>query len=282
MRIKKIKRVLELNLKHHLLRLTPVLVYSMERSGSVALLNTLENAGVFVIGAHYLDPKKLATQPFSGSARWAATHIIRKRKPAKIISLVRHPIENMLSTYARTDYGSQSDRSLDASPESSRGHSDEVSREFCEAYLQANRHLHLLEWFTNEFQSALGVNVYDYPFDKQKGFAEFRAGPYDVLILRTELPDSDKAGLVASFAGIEGIEMASRSAPSKVRRRLPPGKPGHQTEYAEKYKALQESVVFPQSYLDSIVDSQYVQHFFTSEEQSAMRSRFGGGIKQES
>ncbi len=276
MQIEKIQRVLELHFNYYLLRRTPVFVYSMERSGSVALLNSLRACGVFVIGAHYLDPRKLATQRYSGSARWAMKHITSKRKPAKIISLVRHPIDNMLSTFARIDYGEQEARVGNGPKEQERLDPDQVSNEFRQAYLQTDRYLQPLQWFTSEFQAALGINVYNHPFDKKNGFAEFREGPYDVLLLRTELTDEEKGRLVADFVGVSEIEMASAGTPSKTRRRLPPGKPGDQTDYAAKYKALKEGVVISQPYLDAIVDSPFVQHFFTSAEQVAIWEKYGG------
>lgn len=279
--MRKIKRALELNINYFLRRRTPILVYSMERTGSVALLSSLKAHGAFVIGAHYLDPKKLAIQQFSGSARWACKHIISKRKPAKVISLVRHPIENMLSTFARTDYGEQDVHQEGAASLVEQVNPDQLSGEFRRAYLDADRHLQPLGWFGNEFQAALGINVYEHSFDKQNGFTRFREEPYDVLIMRTELPDAQKAELVADFVDISALEMTSASAVSDDRRRLPPGKPGDQTDYGLKYRALKQGVVIPREYLDAIVDSRYVQHFFTQEEREAMRARYSGAVAQE-
>ena len=274
--MRKIKRALELNINYFLRGRTPTFVYSMERSGSVALFNSLKAQGVFVIGAHCLDPKKLATGRHSGSARWACKHIISKRKPAKVISLVRHPLENMLSTFARSDYGEQEVHQGGAASQLEQVSPDQLSGEFRRAYLDADRHLRPLGWFENEFQAALGINVYEHPFDKQNGFARFREEPYDVLVIRTELPDAQKAELVADVVGIPALEMTSAADVSDNRRRLPPGKPGDQTDYAAKYKALKQGVVIPQEYLDAIVDSRHVQHFFTQEERDAMRASYRG------
>lgn len=274
--MRKVKRALGLNINYFLRRRTPILVYSMERTGSTAMFGSLEAHGLFAIGSHYLDPKKLATQYFSGSAQWACKHIISKRKPAKIISLVRHPIENMLSTFARSDYGEQEGPTGQVSP-------DHLSREFCRSYLDADRHLRPLGWFTNEYQAALGIDVYQHSFDKQNGFMRIREEPFDALIVRTELPDTQKAELVADFLGLPAFEiMRSSAVGSNDRRRLPSGKPGELTGYAAKYKALKQGIVIPQTHLDAIVDSHHVQHFFTQEERDAMRAKYGGALAQES
>lgn len=244
------------------------------------MLRSLEAHGVFAIGAHCLDPKKLATQRHSGSARWACKHIIRKRNPAKVITLVRHPIENMLSTYARSDFGRQ-DRS-DKADQAETPSADQLLEEFIRSYLQTNRYLKPLNWFADEFQAALGINVYEHPFDKRNGFARFRDSPYDVLIMRTELSDERKAELTADLVGVPEFTMTSATAVSDERRRLPPGKPGDQTDYAAKYRALKESIEIPQPYLDGIVGSQFVRHFFTQEQRDEMRTRFGGAIADKS
>lgn len=275
--MERVKRALALHINYFVRRRTPTLVYSMERSGSVTLLHSLRSHGLFVIGAHHLDPQKLAQQPHSGSAGWASKHIISKRAPAKVISLVRSPIENMLSTFARDQFGRQTFEQAEVAEQPT---PDQLSKEFCAAYLRADRHLQLLSWFETEFQAALGIDVYRQNFDKQDGFVRFREEPYDVLIMRTELPDSQKGKLVADFVGIRELKisnaaLASETSASNKRRRLPPGKPGDQTDYAAKYEALKQHLVIPREYLDAIVDSRYVQHFFTVEQREAMRKRYG-------
>ncbi len=275
--MKKIKRALELNINYFLLRRMPTFVYSMERSGSTAMFSSLKSRGVFAIGSHYLDPKKIATPLLSGSARWACRHIIIKRKPAKVITLVRSPLENMLSTFARSEYGEQEAHQGGAASQAAPLSPDQLSDDFSRTYLETDRYLGPLGWFANEFQAALGINVYDHSFDKQNGFARFREEPYEVLIIRTEMPDTQKAELVADFLGLPAFEILRSSAVgSNDRRRLPSGKPGDQTYYAAKYKALKQGVVIPQEYLDAIVDSRHVQHFFTQEERDAMRARYRG------
>jgi len=273
-----IKRALELNINYFLLRRMPTLVYSMERTGLTAMFSSLKSHRVFVIGSHVLDPKKLATQPFSGSARWASERVIGKGKPAKVIALVRRPLENMLSTFARSDYGDRDALQSGAEGQAELLNPEQLSDNFCRTYLETDRYLEPLGWFTYEFQSALGINVYEHSFDKQNGYCRIRQEPYDVLILRTEMPDEQKAELVAELVGLTSLEMARPAAASENRGRLPAGKPGDKTHYAAKYKALKQNIVVPQTYLDAIVDSPHVEHFFTQEERDEMRAKYGGVI----
>ena len=279
--MRKIKRALELNINYFLLRRMPILTYSMERTGSTAMFSSLKSQGVFAIGCHYLDPKKIATPLLAGSTRWACRHIIIKRKPAKVITLVRSPLENMLSTFARSDYGEQEARQNGAASQAAPLSPDQLSDDFYRTYLKTDRYLGPLEWFTNEFQSALGINVYEYSFDKQNGHGRIRQEPYDVLILRTEMPDEQKADLVAEFLGLSTFEFVKSSTVAvNDPRLLPSGRPGDQMCYADKYRALKQGIVIPQPHLDAIVDSRHVQHFFTQEERDEMRAKYCGEVAQ--
>ncbi len=277
--MERVKRALSLYANYFVFRRTPILVYSVERSGSVALLHTLQSQGLFALGAHYLSPEKLA-QHRSGSAVWASKHIVGKRKPAKIITMVRRPIDNMLSTFAREHYGQQGSVDTEAAGLASPA---ELSQDFCQSYLQSDRYLHPLQWFETEFQSALGIDVYQHPFDQEGRFSCFREGPFEVLMLGTELENSQKSKRVADFLGIPQLEisnpaLASQTSASNKQSRLPPGKPGSQTAYAEQYKLLKQHVEIPKEYLENIVDSRFVQHFFSEQEREAIRLKYGGGM----
>lgn len=280
--MRKTKRALELNFNYFLRRRTPVLIYSMERTGSVVMFSSLNSHGVFVIGSHYLDPTRITAPRLSGSALWAWKHLITKRRPAKVISLVRSPLENMLSTFARSDYGEREARQSGVASQAAPLSPDQLSDDFRRTYLETDRYLKPLGWFTTEFQPTLGINVYEHPFDSQNGYCRIRQEPYDVLILRTEMPDDQKAKLVAEFVGLPSLEMTRPGAASEKRGRLPSGKPGDKTYYAAKYKALKQNLVIPQAYLDAIVDSPHVKHFFTQEERDEMRAKYHGEVAQES
>ena len=279
--MERVKRALSLYVNYYLRSRTPILVYSVERSGSVALLHSLQSHGLFALGAHYLSPEKLL-QHRSGSAVWTSKHIISKRKPAKIITMVRSPLENMLSTFAREHYGQQgSKKSVTVSSSTP----EALSQEFCQTYLQSDQYLHPLQWFEKEFQPTLGIDVYQQNFDKQKRFARFHENSYEVLILGTELEDEQKSKLVADFVGIPQLQISNRAVASETSastkgHRLPPGKPGSQTAYAEKYKALKQHLVIPENYLEAIVNSRYSRHFFSEQERLSMRSKYANGASR--
>lgn len=263
-----ITRFLSLTARLYLKGEAPVIVYSKERTGSVALYHSLVAAGVPTMATHYLDPAKFVDGKLSGSARWASKHVVQPRRRAKFITLVRNPVDNLLSTFARSEFvdkprarGLSPEASLDVTP-------DELDARF-RHYLD-NGELHReLEWFDSEFRVALGIDVFARPFDATLGFDRISSGPFDVLILRTELSDSDKAAAVARF--LELPEFAMAHGPITVSDA--PGVAGEQADYREQYRELKRRAVIPRPHWDAIASSKVARHFITDGELARSRER---------
>ena len=90
-----VKRGLEVHIDYYLRRRTPTIVYAMGRVGSDSLYRSLCAHREFVLFAHVLDAEnmKIRYGKRGRIAKWAAKHIIQKQKKARIISLVRNPVE---------------------------------------------------------------------------------------------------------------------------------------------------------------------------------------------
>lgn len=264
------KRFLELNINYFVRRRIPTIVYSMERSGSVALFHSLSAHGVFALATHQLDFEKIQTGRHSGSALWACKHIVRKRRRAKIISLVRNPIDNMISAFARFEFLPVGKNHANGENNLKSTTVEEITNRFRTCYLEQGKYLHQLNWFDSEFKKALGIDVYHYPFDKEQGYVQFQEGPYDILILRTELDAEKKSLVVSSFLDLENFKISNAVSGSKIA----PGIPGEQSSYGEIYKNFKRRVAVPKEFFDEIVRSQYVQHFFTPESLDTTRKRF--------
>jgi len=238
----------------------------MQRTGCISLFHSLYKHGEFALVTHCLDVDKINTVNLSGTAKWACKYIIIPRKRAKIISLVRNPIDNMLSVFAR-DY-------LTAKSETHNADKNDLSQQFVVEYLQSDCYLYQLEWFNLEFKSVLGINIYDYPFDKQQGHAQFQQGLYDVLIVQTEINDDKKASLVSKFLGLSNFTMLPRSSILYTISGLPPGMPGEKASYSDQYKLLKRHISIPEKYLDIILNSEFSQHFFSKDLLNKTRLRF--------
>lgn len=262
-----IARYLSLSARLYLKGEAPVIVYSKERTGSVALHNSLIAAGVPAIATHYLDPAKVGEGKLSGSAQWTSKHVVQPRRRARFITLVRDPVDNLLSTFARNEFvdkprarGLSPDAALDVTP-------DELDARF-RRYLEEELHREL-EWFDSEFRVALGIDVFAHPFNAVIGFDRITSGPFDVLILRTELRDRDKATAVAWFLELPQFAMTH----GLVTVSDAPGVSGEQADYREQYRELKRRAVIPRPHWEAIVGSKVARHFIADGELTQSRKQ---------
>ena len=274
--IRSLARYLSLNARLSLKGEAPVIVYSKERTGSVALYNSLVAARIPAIATHYLDPAKVGEGKLSGSAQWASKHVVQPRRRAKFITLVRNPIDNLLSTFARNEFvdkprsrGLSTETALDVSPE-------ELVNRFHRQYLDGGEYRRELEWFDSEFRVALGIDVFAHPFDANLGSGRIADGPFEVLILRTELEDGAKAAAVAHFLGLPQFAMSH--GPITVSGA--PGLTGEHADYREHYRELKRRRIIPTRHWEAIAASKVTRHFIADNELA--RSRAEAEIVDES
>lgn len=265
-------------MNYYVLGRTPTFVYSMRRTGSVSLFNAVKARGVFAIATHNLNPDLPPGIRVSGSGRWAMEKIVRRRKPAKLISLVRNPFDTMASVFAKSSFDAAIVTGQAEEYARQQRSADELGRQFIENYLKNDRYLEQLAWFESEYRPALGIEVYNHPFDKQRGFARIDEGPYSALILKTELDDASKASLVGEFLGLRDFQMLppDEVAYPTYKTGFTPGIPGTQAPYGADYERLKSGLTIPEEYWNNIVNSRFARHFFTSEELAASRSKLVG------
>lgn len=248
----------------------PTIVYSKERTGSVAVYHSLRGARVPAIATHYLDPAKIVEGKLSGSARWASRHVVLPQRRAKFITLVRNPIDNLLSTFARyefVDKRREAGQSLAYSPEVDYA---SLAEHFERSYLDQEDYLRELNWFDAELKVALGIDVFDYPFDIAAGTGRIVAGPFELLILRTELPDEAKAAAIAEFLQRSRLEMRDRPGAAEG----VPGLAGDRSAYGAHYREFKRRVSIPQRHWDVIAGSKVARHFLSGGELEASRAKW--------
>lgn len=276
--IRSLARYVRLNARLYLKGEAPIVVYSKERTGSVALFKSLVAGGVPAIATHYLDPAKIADGKLSGSAQWASKHVVQPRRRAKFITLVRNPIDNLLSTFARNEFvdkprarGLSTETALGVSPE-------ELVNRFHRHYLGGGEYRRELDWFESEFQVALGIDPFAHSFNTALGYGRIADGPFEILVLRTELSDEVKAAAVADFLGLTDFAMSH--APSTVSNA--PGASGDSAEYQEHYRQLKRHAVIPQRHWDVIADSKVARHFIDERGLAESRAKVQVGDRSSS
>jgi hypothetical protein len=256
----------------------PTLVYQMGKVGSSSIRNTLLLRGLHpVLHLHTLSPlrEKAADRvaveadlapAVAGEiehARWIFAHmgafarlrlqlhewtnerriaraLLRPGRPLRIVTSVREPIAanvsmffQLLPWYTRGAYRPD------------RFSTDELIHLFFERY-SCDRPL---IWFDEEMKYATGVDVFRHPFPPDQGFATFRSGNIDVLVLKTETDDAVKERALSDFLGAPGIRLEQSNV-------------AEQKPYAGHYAEFKERIRFPDAFFERMYRSKYARHFY--------------------
>ena len=268
------KAWLKLNTNLYLLRRQPIVVYAMRRTGSVAVHESLERDGQFTLAAHSFDVINRPAKLLSGVGRWGAKHLFGKHRPCKIISMIRNPVDNMISIFSRKSLGTLLRVELETISEGEEITAEKLAVEFHEVHCKKKRYHQETKWFDDEYKAVLDIDVYKYPFDHEQGYCRIDKGPYQTLILRTEMPDDKKERVIADFIGSKTFKLFSSSEATEGRADGAVGMPGEKTGYGHLYKALKNDLRLTRDEWADLSQSQYMQHFCSPAEIAKTEERY--------
>lgn len=230
----------------------PRVVFAMAKTGSSAIAAALREAGGGPVHhIHDLDPDFLAReeQEYHWSGRpwriWDAQRLLATTKPATgprwiVVSLVRDPIAQTVSAFFQ--------------PGTRRGylHPDATQQELLQRFGDRLDHLPL-RWFDRHLLPALGIDVFDTPFDLERRFQIIEGPTAQVLLLRSE----DLAVAPAALASLLGTPHPMH---------VPRVNVGADKSYASLYERFRQSIRPTAEQLDRAYGSQLVRHFYSEGE----------------
>lgn len=241
----------------------------MGKVGSRSVMQSLVRHGVrSVFHVHRLDPARrqklrqggiTESETYELEAAQIYRHVIQKQRPAKIISLVREPVGRNVSAFFQN---------LDVLLRNTGAGTVREPDTLRTLFLDVYPHAVPLTWFEAEMQQTLALDVYAQPFPKEQGHTVLRRGPFEVLILRAELPDPAKARAIQQFLGMDALEIKRENVAAEK-------------DYAAVYRSFKKDLVLPAAYLDKMYGARYTRHFYTPEEIGRMRSRWSGSEQEE-
>ena len=124
-------------------------------------------------------------------------------------------------------------------------------RECIERFNAYCPHLAPLTWFDVELKQKLGIDIYQYEFDKENGYARFSQGPFDIFVYRQE-DLKDNVSALRDFLGDSQFTLESvNEAGSKWSSSL--------------YKKFINEFCPSREYLQLMYRSKYFTHFYTHE-----------------
>lgn len=159
----------------------------------------------------------------------------------KVISLVREPISRNISAFFQ-NFERFTGFKYSQNPYS--------TEELSQLFLLNYRHNIPLYWFDFNMKSNLGIDVFDTPFPIE-GHVVIEKENVELLILRHDLDDLKKEKIIADFIGMNNFKLINTNI-------------GNEKLYASTYKEFKK-LSLPKSYIDYMLRSKYVNHFFKND-----------------
>ena len=122
------------------------------------------------------------------------------------------------------------------------------------------------EWFDEQIKEYLDIDIFQYPFDKEKGYTIIKKGTIEVFLYKTEKLDglSDE---INSFVGIDGI--------SKVNDNV-----SGQKWYGLAYSQFRKEVQLPRKYVEHYYQGNAkMDYFYSQEEKEKFLDKWIGNIE---
>jgi hypothetical protein len=246
--------------RHHLRHArrsgSPIVVFSMAKTGSSAVVAGLRAAGHRdVFHVHDLDPAFLAREEaeYRWSGRpwriWDAQQLLRRpptpSAPWRVVSIVREPIAQSVSAFFQ--------------PAVRRGylHPGATVTSLLERFGDRLDHLPL-RWFETHVEPALGIDVYAAPFDVEARRQLLTTPTVRLLLLRCEDLDAAPTALAELLGVADPIA-------------IPRVNVGAEKDYAMAYADFVAAVHPTEAQLERAYGSRPVRHFYTADEVAGFR-----------
>ncbi|MEM8908547.1 MAG: putative capsular polysaccharide synthesis family protein [Bacteroidota bacterium] len=232
-----------------------VLLYQMGKVGSNSLSYSIEQLGLSTGHKHY----------FGGDL----DHFYQNRKPHwtigwqkkcirywwqwqnrefKVLTLVRDPMARNLSlAFHGLEYLLY--HTLHGNPNNIKGQFLSFEQVVQKAFDRLIRHEAPVLYFEEEFEPVLGIDVYQYPFDRERGIGWIRKGKLQILILQLEQLAKNETQ-IAQFIGKSDFRLLRANTAKK-------------SWYAEWYRPFIDQFRAENAQLRALYDSKFMQHFYT-------------------
>ncbi len=242
-----------------------ILIYQPGKVGSNTIGGILKKADIPYVQTHYLSEKVL-----KDIHPQLITQMLEiNQSKVKIVTLVREPIGRALASLFQylensgtaliTSMSGTIEEKFEEMITGDIFSEDEIYRCFCEA--------NWLDWFDYELKEVFHVDVFAYPFDREKGYSIIRQDQVEVLIMKLEkLNHLEK--VIGDFLGLPSFELVNLND-------------GDSKAYKYLYKNIREVIKIPQELVSLYYDNNpRMDHFYTTEEQKAFLAKWKNNIGQ--
>jgi len=122
-------------------------------------------------------------------------------------------------------------------------------------------------WFDEEMLPVFNINVFAFPFPKEKGYMIYQGEKARLLLIRLESLEKCAIEAFYSFLDIpKFIILNENTSTQRLKNKKCP--------YYSLYAEFKEKIIFPRKYLDEIYGSKLVKHFYLDEEIAVFKQKW--------
>lgn len=217
-----------------------ILLHSFPKTGNKSLIKSFAKAGNVHSTNHgicYSDISKSYFDEVMG---------VIGNKDIRIVTGVREPIERIIAHrwqgIARPyEYGEKC-----------------VSEFVDKTY--SSFHKSEIEWLDTEIRDIFGIDVFEHPFDKTKGYSIMRKNNISIFLYRLDFLNSLEKEL-GEFCGVEDFKLKSDNV-------------GADKYYALAYSEYKKNIKIDKEFFAECLTSKEMTHFYTEEECSAYKEKW--------
>lgn len=180
-------------------------------------------------------------------------------KKWKVVTLIRDPIARNISSFFEAFEQYFPDVALSYKNESKK--MEDHVEELVELFLKKFNHDTPLIWFDEYMKPVFGIDVFSSEFPISKGFKIYEEKQADLLLIRLENLTECLRDAFRDFLNIENIIIKNTNISSRKM-------------YYTAYRKFIESIELPDSYLNKMYTSKYVQHFYSQEEIEGFKAKW--------
>ena len=200
--------------------------------------------------AHLLISKALRNiyEKYSSVLKW------------KIITLARDPVAQNLSAIFQNLREKHSELII---PGTQKIDMERATRKISNMFRNMDKNKRgVLDYFDREFKDFLGIDIYAYPFNDQKGYSVIKDGNIEILIMKFERLSEIFSRAIEDFLGIKKVKLPKKNVTKEK-------------SFGPEHAALKKRLKLPKEVLQSIYTSQYVRHFYP---ENATAGGIGGTV----
>jgi hypothetical protein len=123
-------------------------------------------------------------------------------------------------------------------------------------------------WLDREIATSLGVDLYDHPFDRERGCSIVESGDVRLLIYRAEDLAERLPEALGEFLGTDPVPLVSRNV-------------GTDKDYADSYRRVRRRFRLSEARLRALYDHRFMTHFYGAERIERLVERWSRRASQQ-